>query len=132
MLLQQHPNALPADAGGKAALHGFLGDQPHTPAGPALGGRAADHGHDALRLPRAERRLVPWPGLFVQRSVKPLAEIAPADVAHRLRAHSDGVGDLRRTPFLIQQTQHLRPLDHPHRRDAAPQHRRDSAPIGRF
>ena len=132
MLLQQHPDGLPADAGGKAALHRLLSDQPHTPAGPALGGRAADHGHNTLRLPRAERRLVTWPGLFMQRSVKPLAEIAPADVAHHLRAHSDGVGDLRRTRSLIQQTQHLRPPDYPHRLDAAPQHRRDSAPIGRL
>jgi hypothetical protein len=68
----------------------------------------------------------------MQRPIKPLAEIAPADIAHRLRTHPDGVGDLWRTHSLIQQAQHLRPFDHPHRLDAAPQHRRDSAPVGRL
>src|ERR671928_113911 len=64
MLFQQHPDGLPADTGNEMALHRFLGDQPHAPAGPPLGRRAADHGHDTLRLPRAECRLVPRPRLL--------------------------------------------------------------------
>jgi hypothetical protein len=68
----------------------------------------------------------------MQRPIKPLAEIAPAEIAHRLRAQPDSLGDPRWTHSLIQQAQHLSPLDHPYRPDAAPQHRRNPAPVGRL
>jgi hypothetical protein len=103
MLAQQHPDGLPANACHELTPHRRLGDQPHAPASLPFGRWAADHGHDALRLPRAERRLPSRPRLLLERPVEPLLDIAPAEVAHRLRAHPHGLGHLGRTRTLIQQ-----------------------------
>ena len=120
MPLQQHPDGLPADSRHEVPLYRLPGDQPHAPAGPPFRGRAADHGHDALRRPRAEGGLVPRPRFFVESPIEPLLDIAPANVAYRLRAHPQGTGHLRRTRALIQQAEHLGALDHPHRLNSAP------------
>ena len=79
--------------GDQLALHRFLGDQPHGPAGPAFGRVAAYHRDNPLLLAGVEhgRRAGALP--FIQRSLQSAFLGAVADVANGLRSEWDHAGN---------------------------------------
>ena len=70
--------------GTSSPLDGFLGHQPHGPAGAAFRRVAADHGDDALLLAVVQHRGRSGPLLLIQRGFQTALLVAMADLANGL------------------------------------------------
>src|SRR5271157_5789971 len=71
MVSEQNADGFPAHARHQLPLHGFLSDEPHTPACLPRWWLATDHGDDTLALARVQPPLLARARLLVQRRLQP-------------------------------------------------------------
>ena len=82
---QQNPDALPSHSRNQSSFDGFLGYQPHGPAGAALWRITANHGDNALPLAVFQQIGRSGPLLFIECAFEAPLPIAMADLPNRLR-----------------------------------------------
>src|SRR5271157_2502085 len=115
MVSEQNADGFPAHARHQLPLHGFLSDEPHTPACLPRWWLATDPGDDTLALARVQPPLLAGARLLVQRRLQPLLLIAPGNRSHSFPGHAHVASHLRRCLSLIKLAQDQSPPQHPRR-----------------
>src|SRR5208337_2526921 len=105
MVSEQNADGFPAHARHQLPLHGFLSDEPHTPACLPRWWLATDPGDDTLALARVQPPLLARARLLVQRRLQPLLLIAPGNRSHSFPDHAHVASHLRRCLSLIKLAQ---------------------------
>ena len=119
MAEEQNTNRFSARPRDQSSLDGFFGDQPHRPAGAALGRVAANHGDDALTLLGRKQTGCARPLLVVECALEPALLIAPREIKNRLPRQRQHGGDLRRAHSVSEPLQRHRSQRHANLFDSA-------------
>src|ERR1700730_1401500 len=116
---EQYPDGFPSHARNQSSFHGFLGYQPHGPAGAALGRVTANHGDNALPLAILQHRGCSRALLLVEGTIETSLRVAMSDLPNRLRSQRNNAGNARSTGAPCQLKQRERPQNDSHLLHAA-------------